>query len=1231
MPRNTRWLHVLTALILVLVAFGARQPNAHAQNIYVVTTTADTDGNVCGTPCSLRQAIKNADSAGGGTIVFDIPTNDPGFYSFLDGTSLISTWTITVTDQLPPLTGNITIDAATEQGAANNPNGPEIFIDGSNLATSGTISGLILQGDNNKVIGLGIINFKNPGPSSAKRGYGIEIRGSNNELKGNWIGIDVHRNAAGQRSSGIYITGSNNTIGGANNSDKQYNIIADNGENGIELAAGSSENIIRGNYIGILSNGVTAHPNGGHGIYINASNNNTIGSDEHTNTISFANYISGNVGAGIYIENAANNKIYGNVIGLNTPSNAAVPNQDNGIYIYTPINNTAIGNVIGGIGGAAHNIISGNVGAGIRLEGPGVRETRIVNNYIGTNNNRDASIGNSSYGILVTNGASNNFIGSSDANRGNLIAGNGADGIYITGGNYASGARNNQVFGNTIGIGYSGSNPIALPNTGAGIVLSNKVYETSIGGEDENERNLIANHTQNGITIDATSGAVLTTTLYLNRIYQNAGHGIEIKGAKTTNIYGTDVLSNTLTGISLDNVYDTFISGTEPDQPSLVTGNTSHGIQATNAHTLTLRYISTAPSNYSAKGNGGDGVHISNSEWVELLRSTIDNNKGTGATFDSVQHFAIEGEIVPGSDGNPDTENRGFFRLNEKEGILLTNVVSGTIIANQVTSNWDDGINVTGGSDDVNIYRNIIRSNGPQNDDSSFDCSANQRSNDGQGVAIRGGSKHITVMRSLFGENCGLGILRDPNDTSAGSANEGIQPPVLIGFNNERQLRGQIILTGPGACEECTVEIFRSRDTLTTPDGEGGHKQNSGVDTITSFDEEGNFSFTLDRVPMQILATATDKYGNTSEFSTYTITRTVDIEAAQTVTDAYPSQEIVFSQTATNTGTFDDTFELSFNSKVGLNSSNVRFSPGNSLSLLAGETKPFTVTVTLPSGADPRVAAGTIEELGIRIASTSYVTASDVLTHTISVTSSVAIAVTPTNTTGEVQAGQTFTHHFTVTNNGNIQATLNLSYTTTPAWVTEMDVANQTLTLAPGASRQVAIAVTAPEGSLAGNQAVTTLSIDVVGNPSQNKSATATTRVVVTPKAAFYNDENGEASPGGTAVYRHTIENLSNGTVNLQLRLSFSTLDSTVRFVSETPGVTIDANGNFSLNPGQSLNVQVEVTLPSNAPPGGMDTITIQLIDTSTGNVIGSVQDRTRVLGSTGGASNTIYLPFVAN
>src|SRR5690606_8647506 len=108
----------------------------------------------------------------------------------------------------------------------------------------------------------------------------------------------------------------------------------------------------------------------------------------------------------------------------------------------------------------------------------------------------------------------------------------------------------------------------------------------------------------------------------------------------------------------------------------------------------------------------------------------------------------------------------------------------------------------------------------------------------------------------------------------------------------------------------------------------------------------------------------TDKYGNTSEFSTYTVTRTVDIEAAQNVVDAFPSQEIVFSQTATNTGTFDDTFALSFNSKVGLTSTNVRFSPGNSLALLAGESKPFTVTVTLPTGSDPRVAAGTIENLG---------------------------------------------------------------------------------------------------------------------------------------------------------------------------------------------------------------------------------------------------------------------------
>lgn len=1226
MPRNTRWLHVLTALIIVLVAFGARQPNAYAADA-VVTTTADSG------PGSLRAAITAA-NIGGGTIRFNLGPADPNYDATDVNDIPTETWTIKPLSELPIIGSNITIDGTTQSG---NQFGPSVFIDGSLLeasSVSSDIRGLRINGSNNNIKRIGVINVKH----SNSLGIGIEINGSNNTVAGVWIGVGRDgTTAAGNTTAGILINGSNNVIGTPNVNTDERNIIGRNNTDGIQIKSGE-ENIIQGNFIGITprSSSNPAIPNGRHGIYIEGSTNNRIGSpeDQSAFNISYGNVISGNTFSGIYIKQSINNKIYGNYIGLGINGLTKVANGQSGIFIDAS-ENTASGTQIGGIGAGSYNIISGNTGTGITLSGQGVTDTEIRYNYIGVNKDRShtnaattTNVGNGSYGVLVTNGANTNIIGSSDENQGNLIAGNGADGIRITGGTHAAGAYENRVFGNTIGIGYNASGPISLPNTGAGVFVANKVYDTTIGGEEESERNLIANHPQNGITIDATTGAVITTTLYLNRIYENTGNGVEIKGAKNTNIYGTDVLSNTISGFAVQDAYDTLISGTEPDRPILVTGNTSHGISATNAHTMTVRFISTAPGEFSVKGNGGDGVHVSNSEWFTIFRSTVENNKGAGANLDSVNHFAIEGEIIPGS---PDIEHRNLFGRNDKEGILLSNVISGTMLANEITNNLDDGINITNGSDDVSIYRNIVRENGPQNDGSSIDCSANQRANDGQGIAVRDSSKHVKILRSLFGGNCGLGILRDPNDDSAGSANEGIQPPALIGFDEQRQLRGKIILTGPGKCEECIVEIFRSRDTLTVPDGEGGHKQNSGVDTITTFDEEGNFSFTLNRVPLQILATATDKYGNTSEFSTYTVTRTVDIEAAQNVVDAFPSQEIVFSQTATNTGTFDDTFALSFNSKLGLTSSNVRFSPSNSLSLLAGESKPFTVTVTLPTGSDPRVAAGKIEELGITLASTSYITASDVLTHTISITSSVAIAVTPANITGEVRAGQEFKHFFTVTNNGNIQATVNLSQVTTPAWDSTLDTS--TLTLAPGASRQVMISVTPPGAALAGNQAVSTLSIDVVGNPSQNKTATATTRVVVTPRAVFYPDNpQGSASAGQTISYLHSVENRSNGTVSFQLRAT-SSLGSSIRFVSNTSGITIDNDGNFTLTNltgGDLLSLEVQVTLAADAPPGGIDTVTIQLIETSTGTVIGSVQDKTLVAGSTGGAGNTIYLPFVA-
>ena len=107
---------------------------------YTVTNTNDSGIG------SLRKAISDAASnSGADTVIFSIPTNDPGY------NPTTGVWTITPLTQLPPVTDATAIDGVTqtEFGGDPNPLGPEVELDGSSLGAGA--SGVYIQGDLNQV------------------------------------------------------------------------------------------------------------------------------------------------------------------------------------------------------------------------------------------------------------------------------------------------------------------------------------------------------------------------------------------------------------------------------------------------------------------------------------------------------------------------------------------------------------------------------------------------------------------------------------------------------------------------------------------------------------------------------------------------------------------------------------------------------------------------------------------------------------------------------------------------------------------------------------------------------------------------------------------------------------------------------------------------------------------------------------------------------------------------
>jgi M6 family metalloprotease-like protein/CSLREA domain-containing protein len=142
---------------------------------------------------------------------------------------------------------------------------------------------------------------------------------------------------------------------------------------------------------------------------------------------------------GIELNGGNANTIQNNYIGTNVAGTAALPNTTYGIYI-----NNSSSNIIGGSG--AGNLVSGNGSDGIYLTtNSGANGNSVTYNRIGTNAAATALIGNTGNGIASA--MSNTTIGN------NTIAGNGGDGVNISG-NSIVGNRitRNQIYSNT-GLG----------------------------------------------------------------------------------------------------------------------------------------------------------------------------------------------------------------------------------------------------------------------------------------------------------------------------------------------------------------------------------------------------------------------------------------------------------------------------------------------------------------------------------------------------------------------------------------------------------------------------------------------------------------------------------------------------------------------------------------------------------------------------------------------------------
>lgn len=591
------------------------------------------------------------------TILFSIPGG---------GTQVIS-----ATSPLPTITAPVAIDAMSQPGALYNPTEePDVDLatltlrlDGFALATAQPAllaNGLTIAAPNCTVNGMIITGFK---------GSAVAITGASSQgnfLFSNFFGAlpdPVNgRNFPGGPSLsngvGLTITASNNRIGG--NNPGLRNVIANNGV-GVRIdTSNGTGNLLQGNFI--LDN--TAQ-----GVYVSASNN-TIGEA----LAGGGNVISGNGAEGVLITGGANvqgNNLLGNLIGTDMGIKGGArpkgidprPNLLQGVRILDSPKNT-----VGGTNEAARNVIGGNLGDGLVIEGAESSANRVLGNWVGFNivNGLVSLYIQNQNGVVIT--APGNVLGGTVSGAGNTISLNRAHGVLISG----AGASGTSVLGNTIGLNPDKGSDFG--NALDGIHVDN-VANTLIGGTSEGARNFISGN-NNGIVL---FGANTTGSRILGNFIGTAGDGQTDLGNAVNGIFIVDSPLNT-------------IGGTETGAGNVISGN-DRGVVITGAtsrnNVLQGNFIGTDLTGVFVINNEIDGVLITGGASFNSVGGTL-FNAGNTIAFNAGDGVRVES-------GNQNTIRNNSIHDNQRRGIALN--TSNNANANQpapiVTAIEPQGTRVT--------------------------------------------------------------------------------------------------------------------------------------------------------------------------------------------------------------------------------------------------------------------------------------------------------------------------------------------------------------------------------------------------------------------------------------------------------------------------------------------------------------------------------------------------------
>ena len=366
------------------------------------------------------------------------------------------------------------------------------------------------------------------------------------------------------------------------------------------------------------------------GIQIQSSPNNVIGGV----TADAGNLLSGNE-AGVLIVGAKSdrNEILHNRIGTDKEGEVPLPNRINAIDIQDAPR-TKI----------KSNLISGNLGTGVYIEGPQAIENRIEDNLIGTDASGTTAMGNHAGGVRIVKATDTLVLN-------NTISGSRSFGFGVT----ISGAeaKRNRISQNRIGTDAAGFKDLGNAGAGVGIVG---------GSENTVDTNTISGNDYWGVLIE---GATATK----NKIHTNF---------IGTDITGTKQLGNGRDGILIKDAPGNSIGTHDATAGNVISGNDRDGVRISGkkakGNKVGGNYIGTSIVGTATLPNGGVGVHIQDAPEsivggsTAQLRNVISGNLGGGVAIVGID--ASKGK-VQGNYIGTDKNGKGTSFGNVGDGILV--------------------------------------------------------------------------------------------------------------------------------------------------------------------------------------------------------------------------------------------------------------------------------------------------------------------------------------------------------------------------------------------------------------------------------------------------------------------------------------------------------------------------------------------------------------------------------